>query len=237
MISDPATGTDPRWICALLQMGDTFYPTGAYSHSFGLEGMVEAGVVRNRATLEEFLHAAVIPGLTWVELPLVAHAHAAYAVPDWAQVAHLCELSSALRTAKEARLASDAIGRQRTELLARLRQAPLAVEHVNRAQADGWPYSSAVATALEARSLGAPVDWALGAAYYAGLAGTLAAAMKIVRLGQNAAQTLLTQALDSAPGVFAQARRVSVDEMGWFNPWLDIASARHEHAAARLFIS
>jgi urease accessory protein len=33
------------------------------------------------------------------------------------------------------------------------------------------------------------------------------------------------------------AARIPVDEIGWFNPWLDVASARHETASARLFIS
>jgi len=27
----------------ILQMGDAFYPTGAYAHSFGLAGLVEQG--------------------------------------------------------------------------------------------------------------------------------------------------------------------------------------------------
>jgi urease accessory protein len=40
-----------------------------------------------------------------------------------------------------------------------------------------------------------------------------------------------------APEIFAAAQNVPSDEIGWFNPWLDIAAARHETAAARLFIS
>jgi len=30
---------------------------------------------------------------------------------------------------------------------------------------------------------------------------------------------------------------VTLDEIGWFNPWLDIAAARHETANQRMFIS
>ena len=61
--------------------------------------------------------------------------------------------------------------------------------------------------------------------------------MKILRLGQNASQSLLTEALAAAPEIIAAALRVPQDEIGWFNPWLDIAAARHESANARLFIS
>ena len=35
----------------------------------------------------------------------------------------------------------------------------------------------------------------------------------------------------------AAAQAVPVEEIGWFNPWLDIAAARHEIADARMFIS
>ena len=37
--------------------------------------------------------------------------------------------------------------------------------------------------------------------------------------------------------IIAAAQEVPFDQIGWFNPWLDIAAARHETAAARLFIS
>jgi urease accessory protein len=77
----------------------------------------------------------------------------------------------------------------------------------------------------------------LAGIYYSSNASLLSAAMKILRLGQNSAQILLTEALASAPAVLAAAERVRLDEIGWFNPWLDIAAARHETADSRLFIS
>ena len=48
MNSDPATNTEAAWIVGLLQAGDSFYPTGSYAHSFGLEGLVQEGVVHDR---------------------------------------------------------------------------------------------------------------------------------------------------------------------------------------------
>ena len=156
---------------------------------------------------------------------------------DWELVGRLCVLGSALKTAKEARLAAENIGRQRAELAAKLRGHALAVEFVRRAEAEGWPHSPAVAAALEARVLGAPLDAALAAVFYAGVAGLMAAAMKLLRLGQNGAQTLLTEMMGRAPEIMTAAKAVPLEEIGWFNPWLDIAAARHERAAARLFIS
>ncbi|HYP17501.1 MAG TPA: urease accessory UreF family protein [Opitutus sp.] len=237
MNSDPATNTDAAWLCGLLQAGDSFYPTGSYAHSFGLEGLVQLGVVTDRATLREFLFRSVLPALQQSELPLAVHAWRALGAADWERVRDLCELSSALKTAREARFASDNIGRQRAELVASLRRDAVATEYLSRAAKEGWPFSPAISAALEGRALGAPLAAVLAGITYASIAGVLSAAMKLLRLGQNASQTLLTEALSEAPKIVAAAESVPFDEIGWFNPWLDIAAARHETADARMFIS
>ena len=225
------------WLCGLLQAGDSFYPTGSYAHSFGLEGLIAEGVVRDRATLREFVFRSVLPALQRVELPIALHAWAALRETNWGRVGELSVLSAALKTSREARLASENIGRQRAELVASLHGDPLAKEFLTRAEKEHWPFSSAVSAALEARALGAPREAMLAGLSYATLAAVLAAAMKLLRLGQNACQSLLTEALQAVPVIVDSAERVPLDEIGWFNPWLDIAAARHENADARMFIS
>lgn len=237
MTSVPATSTDAAWLVGLLQAGDSFYPTGSYAHSFGLEGLVQQGVVRDRETLRKFIHLSALPALRHTDLPLAAHAWRAFETPDWPRVGELCVLSSALKSAREARAAAENIGRQRAELMATLRAHPLAQDFLQRAAAENWPHSPAISAALEGRVLGAPLPAVLAGITYATLSSLLSAAMKILRLGQNAAQSLLTEAIGEAPGIIAAAAATPLDEIGWFNPWLDIAAARHETADARMFIS
>ncbi len=237
MSSDTVTNTDAAWIAGLLQAGDSYYPTGGYAHSFGLEGLVQEGVVRDRETLRDFLGLAVLPALRHAELPLAAHAWRALGALDWPAVGELCRLSSALKAPRELRTASENIGRQRAELAVSLHDSVLARDFVARAQAGGWPHSSAVAAALDGRVLGAPLPAVLTGLLYSNVAAVLAAAMKILRIGQNATQALLTAALARAPELIAGAEQTSLDRIGWSNPWLDIASSRHETADSRLFIS
>jgi len=253
------------WLCGLLQLGDTFYPTGSYAHSFGLEGLIAEGVVKDRETLRTFLLISALPALRQTELPLSIQAWQGFEeinadknrrsgkaeerasppgagevgtqLSGWAKIGWLSRLSAALKTASEARLASDNIGRQRIELVANIRGHPLALGYLRRASDGHWPFSPAIAAALEAQVLGAPLEAALASVFYANIAGLLAAAMKLLRLGQNGCQTLLTELMGHAPEVFTAAGKVPIDEIGWFNPWLDIAAARHETAQARLFIS
>jgi len=237
MTSAPVTNTDAAWLLGLLQAGDSFYPTGSYAHSFGLEGLVQQGVVHDRATLRDFIVLSALPALRHTDLPLAAHAWRAFGEANWPRLGELCVLSSALKTAREARTASENIGRQRAELMASLRAHPLAQEFLQRASAENWPHSSAVSAALEGRVLGAPLTAVLAGISYATLASLLSAAMKILRLGQNAAQSLLTAALAATPALITAAAQTAFEDIGWFNPWLDIAAARHETADSRMFIS
>lgn len=237
MSSAPATNTDAAWLVGLLQAGDSFYPTGSYAHSFGLEPLVQEGVVRDRATLRDFLFLSALPALRHSELPLAAHACRALGDENWSRIGELCVLSSALKTAREARTASENIGRQRAELAATLRAHPLAQEFLRRATVGNWPHSAPVSAALEGRVLGAPLTAVLAGISYTTISSLLSAAMKILRLGQNASQSLLTEALAATPEIIAAAESTTFEDIGWFNPWLDIAAARHESADARMFIS
>ncbi|RRK01208.1 urease accessory protein UreF [Opitutaceae bacterium TAV3] len=241
---DPPSTISIPWLAGMLQASDSFYPTGSYAHSFGLEGLTQEGVVGDRETLRGFLLHSVLPTLRQADLPLTAHAWRALSPPpppgpDWERVGELCELSAALKTASEARSAAENIGRQRSELAALLHGggASLAAEFCARAARHGWPHSPAVAAALEARILGAPLEAALATVFYSTIAGLLAAAMKLLRIGQNGCQTLLAEMLTHAPRTIEAARSVPADAIGWFNPWLDTAAARHEQSPARLFIS
>jgi urease accessory protein len=235
----PANTDQPSalWLCGLLQAGDSFYPTGSYAHSFGLEGLVQAGVVHDRVTLREFLLRSVVPALRQSELPLAMHAWTALGAEDWTRLGEISFLSAALKTSRETRVASDSIGRQRAELVARLRDVPLARTYLDHVSARGWPFSPAISAALEGRAMEAPLVAVLSGIIYSTISAVLSAAMKLLRLGQNAVQSLLAETLAQAPAMIAAAERVAFDEIGWFNPWLDIAAARHESADARMFIS
>lgn len=237
MNSAPVTDTEAAWLGGLLQLNDSFYPTGSYAHSFGLEGLVQEGIVQDRETLRGFLFASVLPALRQGELPLVVHAWEALGASDWTQLGELCQLAHAMRNSQEARTASANIGRQRVELIESLRAHPVAAEYLRRARMEGWPFATPVSVAVEGRVLGAPIEAVLTAYAYASLAGTVAAAMKLLRLGQQGAQSLLVEVLACLPAEIARARTVARAEIGWVNPWLDIAAARHETSDFRLFIS
>lgn len=225
------------WVCRLLQTADSAFPTGAYAHSFGLEGLVQSGAIQERSGLRTFLLEQALPQLARCDLPVAARAwRLCKEEPDWDKVKELCYLGSALKGTKETRSASEAVGKQRLEMAALL-HGGLAVELKKRAAETGWPVPACVAAGLEGACLQAPLEAVLQALIYGTVSGLVAAAVKLLRLGQNAAQTLIAEVLGQCSEIIDTALSLADAELGQFNPWWDIASSRHETAHFRLFIS
>ena len=213
----------------LLQANDTAYPSGAYAHSFGLEELVEAGVVLTPADLENFLQKQILPALLTFEIPFFARAHSAAVDGDISALHALDTELDAWRIPAELRDASRRIGSQRLDLLAQLDPTEL----IQRYRELSPRSHHLVVAALELSGL--PLNQAARAFAFQSVAGLTAASMKLMRIGQTSCQQILRRTLAALGEKIDDSLSQPVD--GWFNPLLEIASLRHARAHSRLFIS
>lgn len=213
----------------LLQANDTAYPSGSYAHSFGLEELVETGVVRTAADLGAYLERQVLPALLTFEIPFFVRAHASALADDIPGLLAIDAELDAWRIPAELRDASRRIGSQRLELLHQLDPSPL----VLKIREASPRCHHLVVTALELSSL--PVAQAARAFGFQSIACLTAASMKLMRIGQTACQKVSREAL----GKLGEKIDASLSQPpdGWFNPLIEIASLRHARANHRLFIS
>jgi urease accessory protein len=219
------------WLPFLLQTTDPLFPTGAYAHSLGLEEIVRLNVVRDEASLLDFLRQQIIPSLAHFELPHLRFAHEAAQRGDLAELCALdCELA-AWKVANELREASAQLGARRLRTLLQIDPCEL----LQRCEGElPWKHHLVI-YGVQMRAL--PLEAALGAYFYQSLAGHCGAAMKLIRIGQEGCQRVLRAALMLAPRAVADSLETGKNDAGWFNPLLDIASMRHGTAHERLFIS
>lgn len=227
-------GTDidiTEWLPFLLQTGDALFPTGAYAHSLGLEELVRLGVVSDEATLLEFFRSQAIPALVRFDLPHFRHAREAAALGDVDALRALDSELAAWKIPRETREASMQLGSRRMQSLLKIDPCEL----LQRCEAELPCKHHLVIYGVQMRA--APVEAALTAWFYQSLAGSCGAALKLMRIGQDGCQRALRAALAFAPRAVADSLAVPRGGEGWFNPLLDIAAMRHEHADERLFIS
>ncbi len=221
----------PDWLPWLLQVNDSAFPSGAYAHSLGLEELVQAEVVRTPQELEAFLQTQVIPALLAFEVPVLAAAHAMALRENLSGLRDLDEELEAWKLPAELRAASRQLGSRRLALTRQLEESPLSGAYATL----GAPCHHLIVCALELRHL--PVEAAACAYACQSIAGQATAAMKLMRLGQEKCQGMIRRSVVSLVPQLPAACNMPLEQAGWFNPLLEIASMRHARAAERLFIS
>lgn len=154
------------------------------------------------------------------------------------RAAELDRLLSATKLARESREASCTMGRSLLDNATALgvREAALGDFHA-AVRGGSAPGNHAVAYALVTRSLGITVGEALISYLYTTTAALVAAAQKLIPLGQRAAQRVLFGLHDRIRAAAAASRQADPDDPFAFAPVVEVASMSHERQRSRLYIS
>ncbi|MCP9489923.1 MAG: hypothetical protein MSC31_08615 [Solirubrobacteraceae bacterium MAG38_C4-C5] len=218
----------------LLQLSDSAFPTGAFSHSLGLETLVAGGTVRDGATLE----AAIVDHLGAMATSDLATLRGVAEAESVERVVALDRTLGATKLAREARGASAAIGRSLLDGATALELPdPGPAQYRALVRAGDAPGHHAVAYGVVGTALDLPVEDGVTAFAYAACASLVAAGQKLVPLGQREAQRILLAL--HAPIATAMELSGAVDPTDpyAFAPVQEVAAMAHERQRTRLYIS
>lgn len=234
--------TDPKkieWLGGLIQTTDTLFPSGGYAHSYGLEEMVALGKVQSKEDLEGFLMQEILPSLEKLELPYLRYSVEAVEKNDLEELAKINEEISAWKLTSEIRDAGNSQGAQLLRMILEIYQCPLSKKLKQLLQERGDQCQHITATALLRNKQKAPLDSSMITWIYQAVSNFCSASIKLLRLGELACQKIIHRCIngEKIQGLLARSVEVKREEAGFFNPMLDLASARHELAFSRLFIS
>jgi urease accessory protein len=211
----------------LLWLASPALPVGGFSYSEGLEAVVDAGLVANEEQAREWLVQQLHLVLARADLPVIKRAIAAWQQSDLDQVRALNDWVLQTRETSEFRQQSLQMGRSMMEWLKAVR--------MDAAQCSISPLSYPIAWSLAASSFSAGMRDALCAFAFAWSENMVQAAVRVVPLGQNAGQRILSRLAGEIPRVVDEASQC--EEPQAFSPMLAILSSRHEHQYSRLFRS
>ena len=246
----PSTLTDPCapkwdepvcWQLPLAQLCDSALPTGAFSHSFGLETYICEGVVDDEASFVSWLRALVSTQLTFSEGLGLRLAFEAVVADDWEAIAHLDELLVAQAVPIQVRRAGITMGR-RLLTIARLALEGtdgdrLLSRYAVLVDAEVCCAHPAIVLAIAGYVLTAPPAAVTAAYLHSSVISLTQNAVRAIPLGQDAGQRAIASVRDD---VCAAVRRIGgLDEMdlGAAAPGIEISQMRHEHQRARMFMS
>ena len=211
------------------------YPVGAYSYSHGLEWAVEAGLVRDRASLESWLDAVLRHGGGWQDAVLLAHAHRRVSDRDDAGWHEL--RATAQAWAPTAELALETRAQGEAFAVASLASWPDPGDRLPGLLADGAGLTYPLAVAAVAAVHKVPLPMVLPAYLQAFAANLVSAAVRAIPLGQTDGQKALAALEPVVANVAALATACPLDELGTATLMVDVCSMRHETQYTRLFRS
>jgi len=223
----------PARLVHTLQLMDSFFPVGAFAYSDGLESAAARGLVHDADSLagwlDHFINAVFVPCEGLALLKCVRAAEKG----DWAGIRSIDEELTALKPAAAARTSSKSVGKRLltmyaglvndSELLAFMETLP----NCNAPVAYGVVLSH---RGLEGRD-------ALPAFGYVRLAGIVSAALRLIALGQQQGQALLTKAIEHLLIAAEHILRAEAEPLRSFGPLMDVQQMSHRYVYSRLFRS
>ena len=228
-----------EWLGGLLQTTDTLFPSGGYAQSYGLEEMVALGRVKSKEDLEDFLMQEILPSLEKLELPYLRYSVESLGGNNLNELLILNEEISAWKLTREIRDAGKSQGTQLLKMILAIHQCPVSQQFHQLLQKSGDQCQQIIATALLRNLQKTPLSSSMIAWVYQAISNFCSAAVKLLRLGELACQKIIHRCIsgEKVQRLLSNSLRVKREDAGFFNPMLDLASARHELAFSRLFIS
>jgi len=223
---DSATATLRLW-----QLISPALPVGAYAYSQGLEYATEHGWVTDEATAEHWIIGILSHTLARLDIPVLSRLSLAWQNNELNAVNHWNDFLLACRESSELKNEDIHLGNSLRQLLAELDVPSAANWAANHAS------TFASMFALAAAHWHIPVRDAAMGYLWAWTENQIAAAIKLVPLGQTAGQRILSAALARIPDLAESGLTLADEDIGALAPGLAIASALHETQYTRLFRS
>lgn len=216
----------------LWQLISPALPVGAYAYSAGLEYACDAGWVSNEAEALDWIRGQLLSGVAALDVPVLHRLHAAWTAGDDSTVMYWNGFLQAARESRELLDEDRHLGTALAKLL-----ADLGLDRARR-WFDADNASFATSFALAAVRWEIPVPEAAAGYLWAWCENQVAAAIKLVPLGQTAGQRLLLALADAVPSAVCHGLSIdNDDDIGSACLGVALASCWHETQYSRLFRS
>jgi urease accessory protein len=221
----------------LLHLADSALPIGALAHSFGLESLVSAEILKV-GDLPGFLHgylqeAGTLEAVACREAFQLVGAEK-FSLDRWIEIN---DCLSALKPARESRAASAALGRNFLQLSLALGDFPVLQEAREASLTSMSLIHHSAAFGLVSATFAFDETNAVLSYLHQMTASLVSACQRLLPLGQNEATRILWNLKPAIMEAAVRSASCTLDDASSFMPLLDWGAMEHPALPTRLFIS
>jgi urease accessory protein len=233
---EPASPAQLGSFLSSLQLADSFFPSGLFTLSHGIESFAQAGLL-NAHTLAGIISDLICASVGPSDAAGVAIAMRAAQEGNLTEVARVDQRLTAIKIAREPRETSTRLGRQLLGLSRDVFESELSGDFLEMVDERVAPGNQAVALALLKVKLGIPVPEAVAGELYSFAASSVGAAVRMSEIDHRNAQRILLLLQPVIERATEDALSRELYELGGSAPFAELMSMRHEEAELRLFSS
>ena len=225
-----------KWLY-LQQLLDSALPIGGFSHSFGLESLVQDGRVDNSSKLYDYVSAMLLQSWATSDAQLVRAVYRDAPEQQWDRLWSLERQLHAQRTASETRAGVEKLGK-RLLLLAQKLHPDQDWRPILAALQHGECLAThPLAHGFLCLQLKVSCEQAVQSYLYTCVVTCVNSALRLMSIGQTEGQVLITKLAARIEDAVAVAEGIEPEEAYTNMPLAELSMIRHEHLYSRLFMS
>lgn len=224
-------------ILALFQLCDSNFPTGAFSHSYGLETYIQEDKVHDQATFLQWLDTYVYEQLIYSDGLASRLVYEALEKEDFQKVWKLDRMLTVQNLPRETREGTQRMGDRMLNLVQSLYDIPILStyrERIKKKQSFGHP---AIVFTMIGHHLGVPQSTTILYYLYSTVSSLVQNAVRAIPLGQTAGQKTIHEFQDALMKATEKIQSLDEDDFGIVSPGLELSQMHHERVNIRIFMS
>jgi urease accessory protein len=224
-------------LLSLIQLCDSNFPSGAFSHSFGFETYIQRNQIYDTETFQEVLRTYLDVQLTYTDGLACRLAYEYAARNQFTKIMVLDHELYALALSKETREGTRRVGQRMLKLCLKLFKGAYLEKYMNEVKAKKAYGHPAVVFALASLQLNITKEDAVLSHLYASISSLVQNAVRGIPIGQTDGQKTLVLFQPLLQQALQHILQADQEEFGAVTPGLEIAQMQHEQLHVRLFMS
>lgn len=224
-------------LLSLLQLCDSNFPSGGFSHSFGLETYIQAGKVRNPEAFSQWLNIFLKEQLITADGLAVKMAYEALQAENEDEIWRIDRLLTIQNMPREAREGTQQMGRALVKTADAIYDVPIISLYKNRIQQKSSFGHSAIVFAMAGHHLNISKQKAILYYLYTVIINLVQNAVRAIPLGQTAGQKIIHTFLPRLQMAVEEIEGLDEFDFGTIAPGVEWSQMQHERINVRIFMS